>query len=333
MVKTFVVSDENIVNGHGFRVMTDGIDLTQYKKNPIVLYMHDRGRWKRDGSDGSEVIGKAVKLYKKDGQLLADVEFDMEDKFSKKIAGKVERDFIRMTSIGADPIETSVDPKFLLPNQRYETVTASKLFEISICDIGSNDNAIRLSHDGQPVQLQLINTENKPNMSIKPIALAMGLDADISVEKLETAVLKLTKEKTTAEARVQELEDEIKLTKSGEANTLIDRGIALGLIQEEFKDAIELAFEKDHDGQKVKLTKLIEAKEKEAGTEAAHGKVKEIHLSGKGAKGTAGENEECFDFLQKHNPMELARLHKEDNAKYVELAKAYGEGKRFVPKN
>lgn len=333
MVKTFVVSDENIINSYGYRVMTDGIDLTQYLRNPIVLYIHDRGTWKRDGADGSEVIGKAVELYKKDGQLLADVEFDMEDDFAKKIAGKVERDFIRMTSIGADVIETSVDPKDLLQGQKFETVISSKLIEISICDIGANDNALRLSRDGQPVQLQLINTENKPNMSFKKIALAMGLDAGISEDLLETKVIELSTAKTTAEARVKELENEIQLNRTNEANALIERGVALGLISEDFKPAIELAFKHDHEGQRVSLTKSIADKEKATGTEAAHGKVKEIHLSGKGAQGKPGDTEECFDYLQKHNPVELARLHKEDNAKYVELAKAYGEGKRFVPKN
>ncbi len=38
MAKTypFIVSDENVLNSYGFRVMTDGIDLAQYEKNPLV---------------------------------------------------------------------------------------------------------------------------------------------------------------------------------------------------------------------------------------------------------------------------------------------------------
>lgn len=333
MVKTFVVSDENIINSYGYRVMTDGIDLTQYMKNPVVLFMHERGDWKSDGATGHEVIGKTLALRKESGQLIADIEFDVADDFAKKIAGKVDRDFIRMTSIGAELIESSLDPDDLLKGQSYATVMTSKLLEISICDIGANDNALRLSRDGQPVQLQLINTENKPNMSFKKIALAMGLDAGISEDLLETKVIELSTAKTTAEARVKELENEIQLNRTNEANALIERGVALGLISEDFKPAIELAFKHDHEGQRVSLTKSIADKEKATGTEAAHGKVMEIHLSGKGAQGKPGDTEECFDYLQKHNPVELARLHKEDNAKYVELAKAYGEGKRYAPKN
>lgn len=42
---TFVISDESL-NDQDFRVMTNGIDLTQFKKNPLMLWMHKRpNRW------------------------------------------------------------------------------------------------------------------------------------------------------------------------------------------------------------------------------------------------------------------------------------------------
>ena len=42
-MKEAIISTERI-NSYGSRVLTAGIDLTQYEKNPIVLYMHRRGR-------------------------------------------------------------------------------------------------------------------------------------------------------------------------------------------------------------------------------------------------------------------------------------------------
>jgi len=31
------------LNSYGYRVLTDGVDITQYERNPILLYMHNRG--------------------------------------------------------------------------------------------------------------------------------------------------------------------------------------------------------------------------------------------------------------------------------------------------
>ncbi len=39
--KRIILTGENI-NRYGFRVLTDGIDLTQYDKNPLMLWMHIR---------------------------------------------------------------------------------------------------------------------------------------------------------------------------------------------------------------------------------------------------------------------------------------------------
>ena len=32
------------LNGYGYRVLTKGVDITQYERNPILLYMHNRGK-------------------------------------------------------------------------------------------------------------------------------------------------------------------------------------------------------------------------------------------------------------------------------------------------
>jgi hypothetical protein len=126
--------------------MTSGIDFSQYKRNPVVLWYHKRPK-PFDGKNNNEVlpIGKGVKLWKDDGKLYADIEFDSEDKFAAMIEGKVDRGFIKMCSPGLDPITVSDDPKFILPGQTRATLIKSRLEEISIVDIGSNDNALRLN--------------------------------------------------------------------------------------------------------------------------------------------------------------------------------------------
>ena len=41
-MKEAIISTER-VNSYGSRVKTDGIDYSQYEKNPILLFMHRRG--------------------------------------------------------------------------------------------------------------------------------------------------------------------------------------------------------------------------------------------------------------------------------------------------
>ncbi|MDO4225811.1 MAG: HK97 family phage prohead protease, partial [Bergeyella zoohelcum] len=144
----FIVNTE-AVNSYGYRILTEGIDTEQYMRNPVVLYMHNRA-WGR----GNEVIGRTIALKKEGGKLIAEVEFDEADEFAKQIAGKIERGFIKMCSLGADVIETSSDPLFTLAGQTRETVTKCKMVELSIVDIGGNDDALKLSKDGKPAQLQ-----------------------------------------------------------------------------------------------------------------------------------------------------------------------------------
>ena len=81
-----VLSDSNL-NRYGFRVLTEGIDLEAFKKNPILLYMHFR-------DEGTPIWGnyKAIGHWKdirvEDGVLSAEPVFDEVDELSKTVAAK-----------------------------------------------------------------------------------------------------------------------------------------------------------------------------------------------------------------------------------------------------
>lgn len=32
------------LNSYGYRVLTSGVDVSQYERNPLLLYMHERGK-------------------------------------------------------------------------------------------------------------------------------------------------------------------------------------------------------------------------------------------------------------------------------------------------
>ena len=66
---TFCVHDES-VNTYGFRMLTSGANLEEFKKNPVVLYNHN---------DWETPIGRGENVRVEDGRILVDVVFDEED--------------------------------------------------------------------------------------------------------------------------------------------------------------------------------------------------------------------------------------------------------------
>ena len=146
-MKEGIISTPSL-NSYGSRILTEGIDLEQYKKNPVLLYMHNRcfdghtmpiGRMENIRVDGDKLIGTPV--------------FDMEDDFAKLVANKWEKGFLKMFSAGVEIIETSTDASLLLPGQTRATITKCRLEEVSVVDIGANNDAVQLSHEGKLLTL------------------------------------------------------------------------------------------------------------------------------------------------------------------------------------
>lgn len=321
----FIVNTEN-VNSYGYRIITEGIDISQYEKNPVVLFMHDRGNYK---PTGDEVIGRA-RLSKEKDQLIAYIIFDSKNEFAAKIENKVKGDFIRMCSMFADVIEASSDASLVLPGQKYETITKCKLVEISIVDIGGNDDAIRLSgHSATTPKIKLLNQNTMSEL--KTIALALGKDANTGEAELLKTVTELKLAKDTADSKATEWENKFVELQKKEASKLVDKAVSLGLIPEDLKDAQVTAFTSDFDGQHAKLSKLITDKEAENQTNGIQGAIgSAVSLAKGGNRNTqTGEGKDSFDYLQKHNPIELSRIRNEEPTKYAQLSKEYASGIRF----
>ncbi|AMA48983.1 hypothetical protein [Flavobacterium covae] len=326
MTYDFIINTEN-VNEYYYRVLTAGIDFEQYMRNPVVLFMHEREYDKDDDNKGSAVIGRCVKLWTRGTELIATIEFDMADEFAAKIAGKVERGFIRMASMFADVKSTSSEPELILPGQIFETVTTCKLVEISVVEIGGNDDALKLSKKHmEQVKLKKINSENNSDMShLKTIALALGLSAETPEETVLKEVQSLRLAKETAEQKAAGLEVQLKGIQTAEATALVDKAVTLGLIPEALKDSSLKSFEFDHAGQKAILSKLIEEKEADGSQSETHQAVREVVL---GKKGNQAPAVETFDYLQKHDPVKLGKIRSENPAQYAQLAKDYAAGVR-----
>lgn len=147
MAKEVVISTSG-VNSYGCRVLTEGIDLRQYQRNPILLWMHRRS------FDGDSMpIGRIENLRIDGDRLIGTPVFDQKDEFAKKIESKWEDGFLRMASAGIEVVEVSNAPEYVQPGQTRATIIRCKLEEVSIVDIGANDEALQLSHGGKVLRL------------------------------------------------------------------------------------------------------------------------------------------------------------------------------------
>jgi hypothetical protein len=328
MTHDFIISTEN-VNEYGYRILTSGIDYKQYMRNPIVLFMHEREYNKTEKQKGSAVIGRCIKIYKDGTDLKATIEFDTDDEFAKSIEGKVSRGFIRMASIYAEPKESSSEPELILPGQMYETITKCKLVEISIVDIGGNDDALKLSKGNKQMLTKLsLNTKNRNMSKLGMIALALGIVADSNEDAVLNKVTELKLASDKAHQELTAIKLELSNIKTAEATTLVDKAIVLGLLPESLKDTQIKAFNSDFEAQKVILSKLISDKEAEKGLDADQSKIKEVILSGKSSKPSGNDTKETFDYLQKFDSIKLAKIRKDTPEVYEKLAQDYANGVR-----
>jgi len=255
--KRIILSDSSL-NRYDYRVLTEGIQLDAFKKNPVMLYMHLRD----EGSPywgNYKAIGHWEDIQVDGDELSAIPVFDKVDDLSKEVAAKYEAGTFSAASIGIRILATSANKEHLVPGQTRETVTECELMEASIVDIPANANAVRLydrtssallaaGKDANCVPALSKPTEKrmKVNLSWKAILAFLGIAADkaetteLSAEdlsKLDGEMLRLKSENdslvkakkeidqqlATANAEITRLKGELQ-TKEGEIGTLKTAG-------------------------------------------------------------------------------------------------------------
>lgn len=204
MGKKVRISDES-VNCYGTRIITDGIELTQYEKNPVLLYMHERGK----------VVGVVKNLKKEHNELIGELEFDCASPLSEQLKKQYDFGSLKMVSANLRVIETSNDKKLAKEGQTAETITRCQLFEVSCVDIGGNDNALVLSDpDGNTISL----SESRQGTSLLPLLNPTTPTDNInpinktSEMKTEELALSLGLAATATEAEITAKITELKLS-------------------------------------------------------------------------------------------------------------------------
>lgn len=310
---TFVVSDESL-NTYGFRVLTSGIDTTQFEKNPVGYYMHNRNTW---DPKGDEVICRWENLKKlANGTMTADAVFDEDDEKAMKIANKIEKDFIRMASIGVNPVETSEDKKYLLSGQTRPTVTKSILHEISIVDRGGNNNAlVKLYGDANDNQeLPLIkNTQMELKAQLEKV---LNLGAADNVVDVVTQ-LKAESDKGY-KAKYEALVTANQERETAEAIALVDKAIAENKIGEAQKENFLALFKADHANAKSIVEGLLGAAPT-APVADANQKLSDFvgSLGADGKKPVVAEKD--YDWYELNDPDALLEMKVKQPEKFMEL--------------
>ncbi len=309
MGKRVRISNE-IVNCYGFRVLTAGIDVEQYKRNPVLLYMHERGN----------VVGYVKDPKVENDEITGELMFDCASEQSERCQKQFEFGSLRMVSAGLEIIETSEDPTMLVPGQTRPTITKSRLFEVSVADVGANDDAIVLEKDGKRIMLSkdgtcglpLIthnNNQSNKDMEQKVIALQLGLPetateneinaklAQLKALQQENETLKAEKQ-TLAEARIAQL---------------VDTAIA------------EKRLDAQHEEQFVKLGGQIGAEELEKTLQAMKPQVKLSAILGHQGSAPGSASEKTYTKLSEVPAEELVKLRADNVEEYKRLYEAeYG---------
>lgn len=326
MTHTFVVSDEAI-NLYGFRVLTKGINLEQFKRNPIMLYMHNRSAYQ---PTGDEVIGRWENIRVEGTKLLADAVFDESSALGKKIADKVRGGFIRMASIGIRKKEISEAKEYLLSGQTRPTVTKSDLDEISIVDMGGNNNALKLyGNNGEEVELQKLNFKSTPDMSeLKSVNIALGLKADAPEAETLVAIATMKTDKENAETKLGNFETAQKAANKTEADALMAKATKLGLIDETMVPAYESLFAKDHASTKQAVETLLATKRGANGSKEQLGSFMK-GIGTDGSQTNLGDEKLTFDYLQKYDVVKLKHIKENEPETYKQITQDFANGVRY----
>lgn len=302
------ISNESL-NSYGTRVLTVGMNVEQYNRNPVLLYMHQRG----------QVIGYVKDLQVESGEVTGELVFDEASELSVRCKKQWEFGSLKMVSVGIDILETSEDAEFLVQGQTAPTITKSKLFEVSLVDIGANDDAIVLQKDGVRLTLgknaaevlPLLHSNNNnqktKEMDQEKLALELGLPKDADEAAINAKLAKLKTDGAEAETLRQERDT----LRAARIETLVNAAIAEKKIGEDKKQ------------QFLDLGKKIGADELKQTFDAMSPQVKLSKIVGVGGASASGHAE--YKKLSDVPSDELSKLREQNPAEYKKLYKAeYG---------
>lgn len=219
-----VIFSTEDLNSYGFWVLTLGIMLDRFIKNPVLTLNHDT--WNMS-------VGKINDIRIENGQLVGEVEFDEGDDVGKELKRKYEKGYMNGFSVGIKVLTWSEDPMYIKEGQSRATVVKSELMEIAAATVPSNSNAVKLyDADGKILNLSAngigeILPQIKKGNNMKQIALSLGLPETATEKEIndKIAELKAKREAETNSPQTGNL-----------AEVFLSLGTSKGVINDKNKD-------------------------------------------------------------------------------------------------
>jgi hypothetical protein len=203
----FVISDES-ENSYGFIIPNEELDFSLFKKNPVCLFMHN---------SEDIIVGSWGEPILENSSWTSKLKFDSEDEKVKPIEGKVKRGFLKAVSLGLN-----VKGGF---EKRDGKIYALKcvVHEISLVNIGSNGNAVKLYHtdgklmDEKEVKLSLNLNQDNQNQNnhmkdLKDVAVTLGLTETATAQEISETIVNL-KAETGFKQKFEDLEKKVSADK------------------------------------------------------------------------------------------------------------------------
>jgi hypothetical protein len=317
--KTFVLSDESI-NTYGFWILLSGMDLSGIQKNCPLYYEHRT--WEIP-------CGHVENIRLKDGKLLGDVIIEGGNDVEKEYIRKIENGDIKGVSLGIDPIEWSEDPTLLKQGQTRATLSKSAPYELSLAPLPGNKNALGMRNGTDVITLSADkNYDFIPSIKTKPdmnkIALMLGLAADATEAQICDALKTVQLTAANANAMQKVIEDAVAADLEPEKKAFF-----VTLSKSNIGDAMKFLELNKKPAALIAEPLLPEGEKKEAVTLVKDKKVSELIQLGKNSADAAADGKDTFDYLQRHNTVELSRIRTAEPDKYAKLVADYAKGVRY----
>lgn len=284
--KEFCLTDDS-VNCYGYRMLTEGLDLSQYNP-PIGYLMHDREK------------GVAVKWgsFRKDGDKLF-AKPSINTSLFPNLPDGIMDGFYQGASIGmVVPLEWSDEPEMKLPGQTDVTLTKWYFKECSIVDIPGNKNALaKLYYTDGSVMRDLsfktkTNNSQQNEQEMKELIFTasmlalMDLKADADASEVETKLAGLVAKAKKTEELQKQLDDLKSSTDQSMIEEILSSALKEGKITNELKVSLAFDYKNNPEGLKNLVDKMpaqqrVTGKQTEEVPEKYQGKsYEQLYLSG-----------------------------------------------------
>lgn len=312
--KRIIISDES-VNCYGTWIKTEGVDISQYERNPVLLWMHWRGC----------LIGSIKDVRKEGDKITGEPYFDEAREESKLAKKQWEAGTLRMCSGSFDVQEVSEAVENTKKGQYRATVTKSKLVEVSMVDIGGNDNALPLKLNYNGIELNLAVSEESTTLPLLNNNKKEKTEKKMDANYTSAVAIKLGLKETATESDIlSKIELLLGYQTANEQLRAEKEEMALSAITAEVKGAVtKRLILADKETHFIELGKKVGIESLKSTFESMSPQQKPLDLIGKSGGSNSGSGN--YKKLSDVPADELMALRDEDKTTYMKLYKAeYG---------